>query len=179
MKPTLVEEVAVRITPKQLERRDRIEWQNVGLSYTMNPEALHLRRQCIRVDPPWFIETHSIKIKYAVGGIQRKGRRKLFSCECGRGAIFLYLPEGATRFKCKRCHKLMHRAVYKHQNITYKLARGDLKTLERELAKGSVLAVEALAIRLRWEMYGKRTRRSTIRRKQQEMLRQQAHDGVG
>lgn len=38
------------------------------------------------------------------------GPLRLVRCPCGRSAKFLYLPPGATRFRCRRCLGLVHRS---------------------------------------------------------------------
>lgn len=162
--PIIVENVEVRIRPIDLDHGERIQWQTAALSFTVEEDLLRIRRQCIRIKPSWFIETHAIKIAYDVVGFN--ARRRRFVCECGRNAHTLYLPEGATRFRCQKCYKLIYRSVYEHQGPTYKLAKGDLGALKAKIAKGSIRAVQAYALRMQWELYGKGRQQKTILREQ-------------
>ena len=48
------------------------------------------------------------------------GTRYWFTCRCGRRVGRLYVAEGETRFRCRRCHGWTYRSCQEHNTIAQK-----------------------------------------------------------
>lgn len=85
-------------------KRDGVETGNIGLK--VGPGCITLLYTATRDG-----ETETVREPVAVErtACNYGGMRAWFACPgCGRRCAALYLPPGATRFRCRTCHNLAH-----------------------------------------------------------------------